>query len=271
MVRMHPAPPPGRPTTRRAFLAGGAALAGLVAAGCSSGDGGDGGGAADRSPGTGPAAGSSPASSAPAAADGPPTLTAADFDGLGVCRLTPEQTAGPFYTDVGLVRRDITEGLAGQPLRLGVRVVDRDCRPVPGAVVDVWHTDVDGDYSAFTDQAGGGDDAGPGTTFLRGTQVADDQGIVEFATNYPGWYRGRAVHIHAKVRVDDETVLTTQLYFPDDLSDEVQSAGPYAAHGERDTRNADDGIAGDPAAKGTLLATSATAGITQGLIVVGVH
>ena len=62
-------------------------------------------------------------------------------------------------------------------------------RPVAGAAVEVWHTDATGDYSAFAD-GGGGKDEAEGTTFLRGTQVADDDGIVEFATIYPGWYRG---------------------------------------------------------------------------------
>jgi protocatechuate 3,4-dioxygenase beta subunit len=265
-----PAPAPGAPgrppfrTTRRAFLAGGVALAGLVAAGCS-GDGDGGGGGSGRG-----GAGSRPAGTGTTVPDGPPGLTAADFDGLGPCRLAPEQTAGPFYADVGLTRRDITEGLPGHPLRLGVRVVDEDCRPVPGAVVEVWHCDVDGDYSAFTDGSGGAGDAGEGTTFLRGGQTGDDQGIVEFATNYPGWYTGRAVHIHARVRLDDGTALTTQLYFPDEISDEVHAEDPYAAHGERDTRNTDDGIAGDPAAEGLMLAATRRGAGTQGLIVLGV-
>jgi hypothetical protein len=69
------------------------------------------------------------------------------------------------------VRRDVTDGLPGYPLRLGVRVVDEECEAVRGAVVDIWHADVDGDYSAFSDGSGGGDDAGEGTTFLRGSQI----------------------------------------------------------------------------------------------------
>jgi protocatechuate 3,4-dioxygenase beta subunit len=254
-------------TSRRTFLAGGAALVGAVLAGCA--------GSSDDD-GSGDASGSTTTSTegteatTGTTADAGATLTAADFASLGTCRLTPEQTEGPFYIDVGLERRDITEGLAGHPLRLGVRVVDADCTPVPGAVVDVWHCDVDGDYSAFTDGAGSDDDAGEGTTFLRGSQVADQDGIVEFATNYPGWYQGRAVHIHTKVRLDDAAVLTTQLYFPEDLTDEVHAEDPYAAHGTRDTRNEDDAIAGDPAANGNLLTTSASGAGTLGLVVLGV-
>lgn len=261
-----PAPPAALSTlrsTRRAFLAGGVALVGGVLAGCSRGGGGSSSGGGGGAP--------APSTAGPGATvpDGPTGLAATDFDGLAPCRLTPEQTVGPFYADVGLDRRDITEGLPGHPLRLGIRVVDEGCRPVPGAVVEVWHADAGGDYSAFADGSGGAD-AAAGTTFLRGAQTADDQGIVEFATVYPGWYTGRAVHVHARVHRHDATVLTTQLYFPDELSDRVQAGDPYAARGPRDTRNGDDGIAGDPAADGTLLATSAQGSGSQGLIVLGV-
>lgn len=83
-------------------------------------------------------------------------------------------------------------------MRLGLRVVDAACEPIPDAAVEIWHCDTTGDYSAFPDN-GGGKDAGSGTTFLRGTQTAGADGIVEFQTVYPGWYRGRAVHIHVRV------------------------------------------------------------------------
>jgi protocatechuate 3,4-dioxygenase beta subunit len=260
-----------RPTTRRTFLAGGAALVGAVLAGCAGSDG-DGDGSASSSSTEGGASGASTSSTTAAAeaAAGDATLTAADFADLDTCVLAPEQTEGPFYADVGLERRDITEGLAGHPLRLGIRVVDEDCTALAGALVDVWHCDVDGDYSAFSDGAGSSDDAGEGTTFLRGSQVADADGIVEFATNYPGWYHGRTVHIHTKVRINDAEVLTTQLYFPDDVTDEVLTEDPYAAHGERDTRNEDDSIAGDPAAAGNLLTIRSPGSGSVGLVVLGV-
>jgi protocatechuate 3,4-dioxygenase beta subunit len=270
---MHPmdATPEARPTTRRTFLAGGAALVGAVLTGCagggdSDGDAGGGGGADGSTTTTGGAT----TTTAAGAAEGASALTAADFAALGTCLLAPEQTEGPFFADVGLERRDITEGLAGHPLRLGIRVVDEDCNPVAGALVDVWHCDVDGDYSAFQDGSGADDDGGEDTTFLRGSQVADADGIVEFATNYPGWYQGLAVHIHTKVRLDGAEVLTTQLYFPEDLTDEVHAEDPYASHGTRDTRNEDDAIAGDPAAAGNLLTAGAAGTGTLGLVVLGV-
>jgi len=256
-------------TTRRTFLTGGAVLIGAVLAGCagSSDDDGGGGGEAGGAS-TTSTEGAGTATTA-ATAEAGAALTAADFASIGTCKLTPEQTEGPFYIDVGLDRRDITEGVDGHPLRLGVQVVDADCNPMPGAVVDVWHADATGDYSAFDDDSGG-DDAGAGTTFLRGSQVSDAAGIVEFGTVYPGWYQGRAVHIHTKVRLDDAAVLTTQLYFPEDLTDEVHAEEPYAAHGTRDTRNEDDAIAGDPATNGNLLTTSAAGAGTLGLVVLGV-
>jgi protocatechuate 3,4-dioxygenase beta subunit len=184
-----------------------------------------------------------------------PALTAADFDGLGTCPLLPEQTAGPFPLDEQLDRRDITEGSAGQPMRLGFRVVGDDCAPVAGAAVEIWHCDATGDYSAFEDGGGGKDEAGD-TTFLRGTQTAGDDGIVEFLTIVPGWYPGRAVHVHLRVHVDDATVLTSQVYFDADFLSEVYAADPYAEFGEPDTSNGSDGIAGDPEADGTLLHAS---------------
>jgi len=258
---------------RRRLLAGGAVLAGaavlgLTAPGCA-----DDGDAADGGGGSGDAgdggAGPTTTTTAPSAADDPTTLTAADFAALAPCLLTPEQTEGPFYLSADLERRDITEGRPGHPLRLGLRVVDAACVPVARAVVDVWHADAVGDYSGFVDGSHD-DEAGEGTTFLRGSQVANDEGIVEFATVYPGWYPGRAVHVHVKAHLDGATVLTSQLYFPEDLTDEVHDEGPYADHGTRDTRNEDDGIAGDPASAGNLVTASATGGGTLGLMVLGV-
>lgn len=179
-------------------------------------------------------------------------LTAADFDGLGTCLLIPEKTAGPFPLDQQFDRRDVTEGLPGHPMRLGLRVVDKTCAAVPGAAVEIWHADATGDYSAFTDN-GGGKDEGAGTTFLRGTQTADANGIVEFVTVYPGWYSGRAVHIHLRVHLADATVLTSQMYFDADYTAGVYAAAPYAEFGLPGTPNSADRIAGNPQAEGTLL------------------
>ena len=156
------------------------------------------------------------------------------FDDAATCSITPEQTEGPFYVDTDQVRRDITEDREGTPLRLALRVRDASaCTPVRDALVDIWHADAGGVYSGF--------EAGEGDTFLRGVQVSDTDGIVQFATVYPGAYQGRTVHIHAKVHIDNGTALTTQLYFDDDVSDAVLDGSAYRGAGGR-TRNSDDGI-----------------------------
>jgi protocatechuate 3,4-dioxygenase beta subunit len=183
--------------------------------------------------------------------------TTAGTDGTGAqtasttCVVRPEQTEGPYYVDTGLERSDIREEREGVPLELTFNVsrVDQGditaCGPLAGAIVDVWHCDALGEYSGVEDNAAGDFDT-RGETFLRGYQLTDDNGVARFATIYPGWYQGRAVHIHFTIRDSPESEqgyeFTSQLYFDDALTDEVQSQGAYAEKGERDLRNAEDGI-----------------------------
>jgi protocatechuate 3,4-dioxygenase beta subunit len=166
---------------------------------------------------------------------------------LPVCIVTPEQTEGPFFSDVRLNRSDIRSDPSdssvkdGAPLDLVLRVSSvgsGSCAPLAGAMVDVWHCDAAGMYS----------DPGRGTAgkkFLRGHQVTDAQGAVRFATIYPGSYPGRAVHIHFKVRITSGprqgSEITSQLYFDDAVSDRILARPPYSAAGRR-TRNSDDGL-----------------------------
>lgn len=230
--------PPDRPMSRRQLLGAGAAA--LFVAAC--GD--------DPEPG----AQASPLASPTASPTPGSALTAADFAGLSTCTLLPEQTAGPFPLDEQFNRRDITEGVPGQPMRLGFRVVDAACEPLPASSVEIWHCDATGDYSAFVD-GGGGKDEAVGTTFLRGTQSADEDGIVEFLTIVPGWYPGRAVHIHLRARVEGGLVLTSQVYFDPKYLARVYETPPYRKFGLPDTSNEDDLIAGDPSRDGTMLHT----------------
>lgn len=158
------------------------------------------------------------------------------------CVLTPQQTLGPFFIDVGLVRSDVREDRAGTPLRLALQLVDADgCAPIRDAVVNIWHADAAGAYSGFAGQPGGIDTRGE--TFLRGYQVTDANGRVEFTTIYPGWYTGRTVHIHVRIHLDSTTVLVSQLYFPDALTAAVHATSPYDTRGQADTTNATDAIA----------------------------
>ena len=182
-------------------------------------------------------------------AGGSPGTTAAGS--TAACTLTPEQTEGPYYLDLDLVRRDITEGKAGTPLERTIQVLAEDgCTPMRDAAVDIWHCDAMGDYSGVNDDIQQGS-----PTFLRGTQVTDGDGKVTFATIYPGFYQGRAVHIHVKIHPTKTSEVTTQLYFPDDLSRTVYAAAPYSAHRGTITPNARDGIYRDGGSKLTLSPT----------------
>ena len=157
------------------------------------------------------------------------------LDDSGSCTLTAEQTEGPYYFDVESIRRDIREDREGTRLTLVLRVRDAgSCEPIENAVVDVWHCDAAGGYSGF-----GGED---GETYLRGAQVTGADGVAQFVTVYPGAYTGRTVHIHFKVHLDRTTVLTSQLYFDEALTDAVYAKEPYASTVARDVGNDADGI-----------------------------
>jgi protocatechuate 3,4-dioxygenase beta subunit len=162
-----------------------------------------------------------------------------------VCILTPQAVEGPYYFDPELVRADITEGRPGIPTRLLLQVIDASsCAPIEGARIDVWHCDAAGLYSGYEGQ---GDDRATSTEvekFLRGTQMSDASGIVTFDTLYPGWYRGRTTHIHFKVFLDETTLATSQIYFPDALSEFIYlNVAPYNARAtRRDTFNAGDSV-----------------------------
>ncbi len=155
------------------------------------------------------------------------------FDDTSSCTLTPELTEGPFYFDVDSIRSDIREDRQGVTLRLAIRVRDAEsCEPIRSAVVDIWQADAEGQYSGFEDNE----------TYLRGAQVTNSAGIAEFVTIYPGWYQGRTVHIHAKVHLDKQTVLTTQLFFDEKTQRAVYDSGPYAVG---DTDNDSDSVFND--------------------------
>ena len=164
------------------------------------------------------------------------------------CVVTPAETEGPYFIDERLERSDLRvdptnqSTKPGAPLRLRLnvsRVDGTSCAPVTGAFVDIWQCDALGVYSDVRDMNGLFDTRGQ--KFLRGHQITDKTGAVEFLTLYPGWYAGRAVHIHFKVRVFAGTKrsfeFTSQLYFDDALTDRVHAEAPYNTKGMRDTRN----------------------------------
>jgi protocatechuate 3,4-dioxygenase beta subunit len=167
------------------------------------------------------------------------------------CVVKPKQTEGPYFIDEKLNRSDIRSNPAdnsvkpGMPLRLVFQVSqvgDRVCTPLSNAVIDVWHCDAEGVYSDVSDRQF----STVGEKFLRGYQVTDANGTAEFVTIYPGWYPGRTVHIHFKIRTDSTSQqsyeFTSQLYFDDALTDRVHTQAPYAAKGQRNQKNVQDSI-----------------------------
>jgi protocatechuate 3,4-dioxygenase beta subunit len=167
------------------------------------------------------------------------------------CIITPQSEEGPYYISPNLVRADIAEGRPGVPLSFRLRLIEAGaCTPIAGARVDIWHCDARGLYSAFAEQGDGHNIDQTGKTFLRGTQVADSGGWAAFKTIYPGWYAGRATHIHFKVFLDDRTVLTGQTFFPEALNEFIYGNVPdYTGRPKpRLVINANDRVAngGDP-------------------------
>jgi len=169
-----------------------------------------------------------------------------------------EQDEGPYHRGAQPFRRDVVEDREGVALQLGIRLATDDDMPLKNATVEIWQCDALGRYSGFPPPNSSGGvtaEGAPGVqyvadqSFLRGRQKSDAAGMVEFRTIYPGWYPGRTVHIHVMVHVD-EIMFTSQLYFPDEVSEHVLSLMPYAERPGRDTTNGSDEIfptGGDPA------------------------
>jgi protocatechuate 3,4-dioxygenase beta subunit len=166
------------------------------------------------------------------------------------CVLTKAMILGPCYAAT-VEREDVSEGVPGVPMRLSLLVVSADgCTPVVGATVDIWHTSTGGVYSEF----GPGTACNPGAddqsalTFCRGVQTTNSSGRVDFSSVVPGWYRGRAVHIHFTVRLNEQEFVTGQFFLEDSLLDDIEQQVDYEERGTRDTRNTQDGVlpASDP-------------------------
>jgi protocatechuate 3,4-dioxygenase beta subunit len=189
---------------------------------------------------------------------------AAVASGAITCMLTPELTEGPYYIAGEKYRRNITDGLPGALLALHLSVLNAStCRPIKGAAVDIWHADAAGDYSGFGNGA-------ESRTFMRGIQKTDAKGLAVFDTVYPGWYAGRAVHIHVKVHVGGNVVHTGQLFFQDSQTDAVYKRSPYNTRPNRTTLNANDSIFVNGGSKSILAVTSKGSGYV-GAIAMGVH
>jgi protocatechuate 3,4-dioxygenase beta subunit len=200
--------------------------------------------------------------------DGSSRLSSAGAGSSPSVVVTPAETEGPFFVDENLRRSNLTAGttrasvVSGLPLALHLKVyqVNRSTvTPLSGAHVDIWHTDASGVYS---DEASGfiQNENTQGQNWLRGYQVTDAKGAVAFTTIYPGWYVGRTVHIHFKVRLyaapgSKTYEFTSQLYMDDAITDRVFAHAPYNARGRRFIRNATDGIYNTVESDGTISGT----------------
>jgi protocatechuate 3,4-dioxygenase beta subunit len=177
---------------------------------------------------------------------------------------TPQQTEGPYFVD-GMpnrsdVRTDPSDGSIQQgiPLHLVIHVygIDKNgsCSPLKGAKLDIWHANSQGIYSDIADQGT------IGKKFLRGYQLTDSSGTARFTTIYPGWYQGRAIHIHDKIRTfdgSDKTLdWTSQLYFNNSVNEQVHKQLPYSKHGPPDMTNEQDGIYAGPSTDGLFQSNS---------------
>jgi len=190
------------------------------------------------------------------------------------CAATPSETEGPYPDRLGMInnqaffRRDITEGRPGLPLSLMLTIVNtnQNCQPLTNAAVEIWQCDATGNYSEYAQP---GYD-GTGQTFLRGLQMTDTSGQVTFTTIYPGWYAGRATHIHVDVFVNGVNRKTTQIAFPEATSSAIYATGAYASKGRNPTTNASDMVFSDGTSSelATLtgsVATGYTATLTIGV------
>ncbi len=155
------------------------------------------------------------------------------------CAVTPTETAGPYPSLTDLFRSDIRDGKTGTLLTLTVKVVNvtAACAAVANANVEVWHCDSAGNYSEYGTQTA--------QTYLRGIQTTNSNGEVTFTTIYPGWYQGRATHIHLEVTINGVSRKVTQIAFPESVNNSVYANGVYASRGSNPTSNLSDGIFAD--------------------------
>ena len=155
------------------------------------------------------------------------------------CAVTPTETVGPYPSLIDLFRSDIRESKSGTQLDLAITVVNTatSCAPLAGVNVEIWQCDATGNYSQYGSERT--------QTYLRGIQTTDANGQVRFTTVYPGWYQGRATHIHVEVTRNGQSLKVTQIAFPDSINNDVHGSGVYASRGSNPTTNTRDMIFAD--------------------------
>ncbi|KAB8069418.1 Intradiol ring-cleavage dioxygenase [Aspergillus leporis] len=188
------------------------------------------------------------------------------FASNATCILGPDVTQGPYYVSGELIRSNIAEEQEGVPLWLDIQLIDTNtCEPVPQVYLDFWHCNATGVYSGIVASGNGNsnDDTNIDTTFLRGLQKTNDDGIVQFQTIFPGHYTSRATHIHVLTHPANETSVLPngtitglyntktshvgQLFFDQDLISVVEETSPYSTNTQELTTNAEDQILAEEA------------------------
>jgi len=167
------------------------------------------------------------------------------------CELMCQATIGPCHT-TSPERQDVSDGWDGMPVRLALELVDEGCNPIEDAIVEIWHTNHQGVYSGRINAMCNATEAERAAQFFRGYQRTDANGRVDFDTCFPGWYRGRAVHIHFRVQTGTydasdsaAAVVVSQLFFTDELVSEIFDGEPlYEDFGQPDTWLTNDNIIG---------------------------
>jgi len=165
------------------------------------------------------------------------------------CNVSPRETKGPFPTKTPsqMMQANIKSYRTGIALLVNLTIVDKtnNCKPLAEANVDVWHCDKDGNYSEYGNNPMQRNDF-TAAHFLRGRQTTDTNGRVSFLSIYPGWYHGRAPHIHIEIfDKAGKSLLVTQVAFPEDVSGKVYSSSLYASRGKADTPNNRDNVFAD--------------------------
>ncbi|KAL7620480.1 hypothetical protein AAE478_009475 [Parahypoxylon ruwenzoriense] len=173
------------------------------------------------------------------------------FDSNSTAALVPEVTIGPYWVSGELIRADVTDNEPGVPVHLDLQFIDiNSCGAIPQMLVDIWHCNATGVYSGVAATGQGG----LNSTYGRGIQETDTDGVVQFDTIFPGHYQGRTPHIHL-MSTENATVLPNntyltdgkpnhigQLFFDQSLIDAVETLGPYNTNTQPLTLNIDDGI-----------------------------
>ena len=144
------------------------------------------------------------------------------------CTPTSQTTDGPFYTKA-TTQRKISSNQSGYKVIYKLKIQNKNCKPIPNLTISLWQANSQGQYSLVKNS-------------LRGNQLTNKQGLVTFESIFPGWYPTRAAHLHVKILSQDQTLLSTQLFFPQELVDKIYQTKPYLTKGKEQISKENDQI-----------------------------